>query len=44
MLDDVGQLIMKNVWYTANKLSAAWFDEFLSDWSKRLFVPGHCER
>ena len=26
---------VNNIWCTENKLSVAWFDELLSDWSKR---------
>ena len=37
---DIAQLIIKNLWCTENKLSAAWFGELLSDWSKRVVSRG----
>ena len=42
----LAKLVMKNFLFTKNKLSAAFFDEFWSDWSKKLlgskdFVRGH---
>ena len=37
MLEKIAQLSMKNFQCTENMLSAAWFGELLSDWSKRPF-------
>ena len=34
----IAQLIMKNLYCTENMLSAAWFSELLTDWTKGLFV------